>query len=249
MHYETLLNRLREDPMEHIGYVSVEQIGAYFVGYETALQFYGLPELCRNLSRKRFQAWFDSKAKLERQNMESLCLLLTDDEDKAFELYFELFDSAMEECRDDLVQCPEPPAIDLTQLNLEKTFLSFISADYFQQRPAKYLGGGSQTRRLWAACSGFLWAEKDRGIENSSDAMNLEMFQHWLDERYPFAKGRPWFKLFYFLEIGSNKRALESFYEHLEMFLEGDEPNAPAKWIRETVKNMLENMEGENPEQ
>jgi hypothetical protein len=100
-----------------------------------------------------------------------------------------------------------------------------------------YFGNHRWISSLWAMCNGFLWAERDLGIENSSDAMNMELFQLWLDERYPIAKGRTWDRLFDFLALHSGSWALKEFYEHLEMFLEGDSPDAPSKTIREIVKN------------
>ncbi len=95
-------------------------------------------------------------------------------------------------------------------------------------------------------CNGFLCSEKDMGIENSSDAINLELFQFWLDERYPIAKGRTWDKLFDFLGLHSGSWALREFYEHLEMFLEGDSPEATSKTIKEIVKNAQEHFNKKN---
>jgi len=103
--YESVLYRIRENPIEHLGKRSVSDIQSYFLGYELARSFWQQPELCRRISRERFKKWFDSKVHLSRQNMQSFCLLLTEDERQALDLYFELFDAALEECKADLTVC------------------------------------------------------------------------------------------------------------------------------------------------
>lgn len=101
--------------------------------------------------------------------------------------------------------------------------------------------GNDQITGLWAMCSGFLWAERDLGVMDSSDAVNLELFQLWLDERYPIGKEQPWDKLFYFLGLDSDSGALEQFYENFEIFLEGKDHDAPPRWVEIAIENIKKN--------
>ncbi len=178
--------------------------------------------------------------------MESLCLLLTNGEREAFDLYFELYDGALEECKDKLTICnQEQRPINPDEIEKSSTLISFLLEAPLRERPAMYFGSHSWIGSLWAMCNGFLWAEKDMGIENSSDAVSMELFQLWLDDRYPIAKGTNWSKLFDFLALHSNSGALKEFYEHFEMFLEGDAPDALSKINREILANVQKQIERE----
>lgn len=239
--YESLLERIWQFPYEHLGRKSVSEIYPYIIGYETARNFWGLPNIPRCMEIERYRQWVDSKVHLCRQNLESFCLLLTEDERQAFELFFELHKSSLEECKDDLILHP-----DLESKNFEastaiktRTLVDFIlDEEGFKRRPALYTGNSRQVSGLWALCSGFLWAEKDLEITDSSDAMNMELFQVWLDERFPIAKGQTWDKLFYFEALHSERGAMEQFYENFELFLEGKKADTPAKWVEIAIENI-----------
>lgn len=69
--------------------------------------------------------------------------------------------------------------------------------------------------------NGYLHAEKDAGISDSVDGSTFKAFEKWLWERYSFADGKSWGRLFEFLSLGVNEKALEDFYGHLELFLSG----------------------------
>jgi hypothetical protein len=244
--YESVLYRIKENPIEHLGRRSVTEIRSYFMGYEFARQFWQQPELCRRISWERFREWFNSKVHLCRQNMQSFCLLLTEDEGQAFDLYFELYDAALKECKDDLIICNQKQElINPDEIKKTNTLIEFLFKAPIREKPALYFGNHRWISSLWAMCNGFIWAEKDMGIENSSDAINFELFQLWLDDRYPIAKGRNWDRLFDFFALHSESGALKEFYEHLEMFLEGDAPDATSKTIKEIVKNAKEQIEKE----
>jgi hypothetical protein len=247
INYESVLYRIRENPNEHLGRRSVSDIESYFVGYELARSFWNQSEMSRRISRERFKKWFDSKVHLSRQNMASFCLLLAEDESQAFDLYFELYDAALEECKADLmISNQKPSLINFDESAKSKTLISFLFEAPIREKTALYFGNHRWITGLWAMCNGFLWAEKDLGIDNSSDAINMELFQHWLDERYPIAKGRTWDRLFDFLALHYQANALKEFYEHLEMFLEGDSPDETSKTIEEIVKNALDDLNKEN---
>jgi hypothetical protein len=241
--YESVLYRIRENPIEHLGRHSVTEINAYFIGYEFARNLHKQTDLHRRISRERFKEWFDSKVHLCKQDMQSFCLLLTEDERQAFDLFFELYDAALEECKNDLLIPERDPIINNANKMEKSLTLVELILKPIKERPAMYFGNHRWTSSLWSMCSGFLWAEKDLGIKNSSDAMNMELFQLWLDERYPIAKGRTWDRLFDFLALHSKSWALKEFYEHFEMFLEGEFPDATSKTIKEILRNAQSDLD------
>jgi hypothetical protein len=244
--YERVLYRIKENPFEHLGRRSVSEIHGYFFGYELARDFWKQPKLCRRIGFEQFREWLKSKVHLCRQGMATFCLLLTEDERQAFDLYFELYDTALEECKNALTICnQEQLQIIPDQTKKSQTLVNFLLEPQIREKPALYFGNHRWVSGLWAICNGSVWSEKDMGIENSSDAMNLELFQLWLDERYPIGKGQTWDKLFYFLALHSEKWALNEFYEHFEMFLEGDLPDALSKTNREILKNVQNQIEKE----
>jgi hypothetical protein len=247
--YESLLERIRQSPYEHLGRRSVSEIGCYLMGYDTARRFWGLPLVPHCLSGELYKKWLDSKVHLCRQSLETFCLLLAEDEREAFDLFFEFQDLKLEECKDDFIHQEDLESKNFNQDKAIKsrTLIDFIlDEEGIRKRPAMYFGNRRQVSGLWAMCSGFLWTERDLGIKDSSDAMNMEFFQLWLDERYPIAKGQPWDKLFYFEALGSESEALKRFYEDFEMFLEGREANSPPKWVEiaiENIKKQADNQE------
>jgi hypothetical protein len=155
-------------------------------------------------------------------------------------LFFEFQDLKLEEFKSGFIYQKDIESENFDQANTVKsrTLIDFIlDKEGIRKRPAMYFGY-DQISGLWAMCSGFLWAEQDLGIADSSDAMNLEMFQLWIDERYPIGKGQTWNKLFYFEALGSESDALEKFYEDFEIFLEGKEANSPPKWVEVAIENI-----------
>lgn len=242
--YESLLERIRESPYEHLGRRSVTEIHSYIMGYDLARQFWGLPNVPYRLSRERYTEWINSKVHLCRQNLKTLCLLLTEDEREAFDLFFEFHDLALEGCKDDLILPGDLESKNFNEANATKstTLVNFIlDEEGIKKRPAMYFGNHRMLIGLWAMCNGFLWAERDLGISDSSDTVNMELFQVWIDERYPVAKGQTWDKVFYFNCIHSESRAMKQFYEEFEMFLEGKNADSPPKWVEIAIENIKKN--------
>jgi hypothetical protein len=238
--YESLLERIRHAHDAHLGQRSVLKIRSYLMGYDFARQFWGLPPVPHCLSPELYKKWLDGKVHLCRQNLESFCLLVTEDEREAFNLFFGFQDLKLEECRGDLILQEDPESLRFNPANATKsrTLIDLIiNEENLRKKPAMYFGN-NQISGLWAMCSGFLWAERDLGITSSADAVNMELFQLWLDERFPIAKGQPWDKLFYFEALGSESWAMEQFYENFEMFLEGKEADATPRWIENVIDHL-----------
>lgn len=101
--YESLLERIRQSPKEHLGQISVSKISSYVMGYDFARKFWGLSDVHRRLSWDKFREWQESKFHLCRQNIQSFCLLICEDEQQAFDLFFEFHDISLTECKADLV--------------------------------------------------------------------------------------------------------------------------------------------------
>lgn len=246
--YESLLERIRQSPYEHLGRRALSEIHGYISGYDLARLFWGLPNIPRCLSYEDYKKWIDSKVHLCRQNLETLCLLLAEDERAAFDLFFEFYNEAIEECKNLIIsqEDVESKNFDSSKAIKNRTLVDFIlDEEAIKKRPAMYFGNNRLVSGLWAFCSGFLWAERDLGITDSSDAMNMELFQLWIDERYPIAKGQPWDKIFYFNALHSEKWALEQFYENFEMFLEGRKADSPPKWVEIAIENIKKNSENQ----
>ncbi len=136
--YESLLERIKQSPYEHLGRRSVSEIGIYIIGYDLARQFWGLPNIPYSISRERYKEWVDSKVHLCRQNLETFCLLLTEDERQAFDLFFELHNSALEECKDDLIlQDLESKKLNQSTATKSRTLVDFIlDEEGIKKRPA-----------------------------------------------------------------------------------------------------------------
>ena len=101
--YESLLERIRYSPSKHLGRRSVSEIGAYLFGYNQARRFWGLPDVPRQLEQGKYKKWLATKVNLCHQNLEGFCLLITEDEREAFDLFFSFYDAALEECQSDLI--------------------------------------------------------------------------------------------------------------------------------------------------
>ena len=246
--YESLLERIRQSPYEHLGRQSVSEINPYIIGYDWARKCWGLSNVPRRLEIEQYRKWVNSKVHLCRHNLESFCLLITEDERQGFELFFELHNSALEECKSSLIFHEDLPVIKLNQSSAIKSgsLVEFILNESMKTKPALYFGNHRWVSGIWAVCSGFLWAERDLGITDSSDAMNMELFQLWIDDRYPIARGQTWDKFFYFDAINSERWALERFYENFEMFLEGKTSAAPPKWVEQAIENIKKDSENKN---
>lgn len=220
--WDALLERIKSDPPKHLGGFSPQLLGSYFFGYEHGLAFHSRPQIDGELSLYQLNEWFIRHICPGPQNYASICLLQMDSEEEALELFFEFRKLA----KKDIAKLPAGS----WKLNVESlSVLGLIRSDAIQARPAMYFGSGAWTCHLWTMWNGYVEAEKDIGIENSRDATVFMEFSKWLDERYPFAEGKNWGKLFQFLALDVHATALENFYDHLELFLEGGAPQDHTK--------------------
>ncbi|MFI5379817.1 MAG: hypothetical protein ACHRHE_11005 [Tepidisphaerales bacterium] len=233
---ESLQDRLRLDPISHIGRKSVHLIHAYELGYQLGRQRWAKPLLKVELNGHAFQNWAEHRfgwtAEMGcRQDVVSFSLLISVDEQSAFDTYFDLRDAARRDLG--MVVDTEAESHPLPAEGL----ITFIANEHFRSRPGLYLGSAS-VDALWALCSGFVWAEKDVEVRDSDAQTFLVGFQRWMEERYPFATARPWNRILSFLTLGSPDRAWASFFEVLDMFRAGRSPKSFSK----TGERMLEGI-------
>ncbi len=236
--HEFLFERIRENPVEHLGGYSPKLIHPYFVGYGDALRFHGRPQVSGRLGPREFLDWFRDNLYGGREGFAAFCHLLTDSEEKALELFFEFRALRLKEL-DATRSAAE--ASDLSDdSDLERlSMTSLILSETMRTKTALYFGNDLWLRGMWAMWSGYIWAEKDIGIEDSQDSQNFYNFQYWLDRRYKFTTSPNWGKLMEFLGMGVNENAREQFYDHFELFLEGAPPDGQTKRVKEWIAACL----------
>jgi hypothetical protein len=243
MTHEFLLERIREKPLEHLGGYSPFLIGAYFMGYDFARRFHRHPEIPALLSQYQFLEWFRTKAYAGPQGYAAFCILLTNTEEKALELFFEFRKIALRDKIDEDSQRRQDSLSGDADPRTALPLTEMILSEPFRNRPAMYLGNHDWISQIWTTCNGYVWAERDFGVAKSRDALTFERFQEWTEKRYPFSEGRPWGKLFDFLGMGSSERALEEFYDVFELFLEGESPDAQTGRCREWIAGCVAEVE------
>ena len=238
--YEALLFRVTDDPIGHLGRCDVRLLYPYWIGYDYARRDWGLGGVEHLIEREKFREWQESKVHLCSQNLQSFCRLITGAEEDAFALFFALYESAFKEHG---IPTPiaafESEKVDPGSVTKAGSMLSLVTDGAFKARPAMYFGNNNWIQSMWAMCNGYTQAEADLGILNSDDTVQLRDFQTWVDERHPIGKGRNWGNLYVFLSLDHNQTALDMMHEDLDMFLSGQSPATPAKWITEAVENIL----------
>ena len=234
---EFLFERIEADPLEHLGSYSPEFLGTYFTGYGHARHVHNLADIEGRLSIFEFNRWFCETVTSASQGYAAHCLLLTDSEEEALQLFFEFRKLALP----NYPLSKEPIELKSTE---RMSALDLITHEAMRTRPAMYFGNCEWTAGIWAYWNGYVWAEKDAGFENSSDTLKFHEFQAWLDKRCPFANGARWGKLFQYLGMGVKEKAYEQLYDHLDLFLDGQPYDAPTKrmrdWMDACLKGVIE---------
>jgi hypothetical protein len=155
-------------------------------------------------------------------------LLHSEDEHTALETYIEL----RRQCARDLGPERRKPESYLDagyRSDREPTLLGLLAVVF--NRPGMHFGNGNVDNG-WALVSGYLAAERDHGIASETATLMAD-FQHWVDERYPFGRGLPWFRVFRLLRGPGQE--MDRFKEHLDLFLS----NAPSDAPDPTMQKMM----------
>ncbi|MGD9588966.1 MAG: hypothetical protein AB7V11_08680 [Pyrinomonadaceae bacterium] len=238
--YESILFRIREDPMARLGRIDVHLTASYMVGYESARVAWCQPPLPMRLNVDRLREWQESKVHLCRQNLQGFSRFATDTDEEALQLFFGLYESALNDCKLDLIdQNFFIESVDASSVE-QTTSLVEMLIEPIRTRPALYFGNRSWMASQWAFCNGYLEAEADMNIEASSDRKLMSKFQDWVVERYRVPKDRSWAKIYEFQSLDSNQGAFDLFFEDFELFQAGKTVDSPAKWVTEAIQKILE---------
>jgi len=231
--WNSLFERIENDPLPHIGGFSPRLINSYFCGYEQARSFHNLPKIEGGLSLHQINRWFIDHAYKGPQGCASFCLLLTETESEALKLFFEFRRLAQ---KDKLSLETETEAVGAEDA---WSMLDLLRSEAVRNRPAMYFGNEQWIQTLWAWWNGYVEAEREAGIENSADAAAFAGFDKWMGERYSFAHGANWGKIFEFLAMSNNASAFENFSDHLELFLEGGSPKEHTKRFQQFLDDAV----------
>ena len=161
---------------------------------------------------------------------ESLALLTSEDEHEAFENFLEL----RARCIRDLGSSLEPSLV--SSFSPDKLGL-LGTLSLIRQRPGMYFGS-SRIEYVWALINGYIDGENDHGV-SSADTAKVKQFQAWVDVRYPFGRGHPWFRVFRLLAI-DDTRGIQRFFEDFDLFLAGDPPDSPDPTMTKMFGAILE---------
>jgi len=224
--WDNLLDRIKAQPLEHLGGLSPRLLRHYFIGYHHGLQFHGHQGIEGAIGIFEFNRWFISNAYAGPQGWDSYCLLLTNTDDEALALFFEFHRLAKAADWRDEEHSPAPS-------NAERlSFLELIQSDALRERPAMYFGHEDWIQAIWTQWNGYVWAEHDIGVEHSIDGDIFRGFQRWVKQRFGFAQGANFAKVFEFLSLDKKEKALDSFLDHLELFLKGAPPDSRTKRLQ-----------------
>ena len=243
--HEFVFDRIEKDPLNHLGGHSPDLLFCYIIGYDHARSFHKAEPVEGVLGLGDLVTWFREDCYSGPQGLAGFCRLVTDSDECALELFFELRRMRLEQIRKapPLAQTEASAAAADESWETHMSLTELVLNDSMRTRTAMYVGNERWIQGIWAMWSGYVWAERDLGIKGSPDARNFDGFQKWVDTRYPFAQGKNWGKVVQFLGVGSNDRARSEFYDLFETFLEGGLPDAPSKGCREWIAGVLADVE------
>lgn len=121
----------------------------------------------------------------------------------------------------------------------ESNLLEVLASHHtIRKRPAMFFGNDASCAHIWSLISGCRWAEMDsQSGPGMAGAFEIQ-FQQWVEARFPFSKGIPWHRTFYFVCLGSSERSLKAFFDFFDLFQAGAQPDCLSK----TGRNMMNNI-------
>lgn len=237
-----LCKRLRDDPARALGARSPQTLHSYLLGYAAALKHHGTAQLVDELGGT-FRDWVSAQTTLSAEHgsrlnaqsafgPESIALLASEDEHCAFEAWLDL----RARCLHEVKASPAP----MPYQSVPGNHSLFSLLAMIRKRPGMYFGD-SRVEHLWALINGYSDAESEHGTV-SLETAKMKGFQPWVDERYPFGRGHPWFRVFRLLAIAPG-RGCEVFFDELDLFNAGDPPDAPDPGMTKMLDAILEHSQ------
>ena len=114
------------------------------------------------------------------------------------------------------------------------------SKDLIRKRPGMYFGNDAAASHIWSLISGCRWAEiNETGEPGKACAFQIQ-FQSWVEERFPFSKGIPWYRTFYFVSVSSSDWSLKTFFDHFDLFQAGERPDCLSQTARIMMNSIAE---------
>ena len=114
------------------------------------------------------------------------------------------------------------------------------SKDSIRKRPGMYLGNDAAASHMWSLISGCRWAEiYETGEPGKACAFQIQ-FQSWVEERFPFSRGIPWCRTFYFVSLSCSDRSLKTFFDHFDLFRSGERPDCLSQTARIMMNSIAE---------
>jgi hypothetical protein len=232
--------RVRENPVRVLGARSPRTLDSYLLGYATAIEHHGVAQLVDEVGYSNFREWVNAQVSMTDEHgsrlnagnafgPESVALLDSEDEHRAFETWLDL----RARCVHELAATASPTPFELVVG--DRSLLGLLAT--ISKRPGMYFGN-RRVEPCWALISGYSDAESEHGV-GSIDTARMNKFQAWVDERYPFGCGRPWFRVFRLLAIDPD-RGCEVFFRDFALYLAGEPPDAPDPVMTTMLDAILE---------
>jgi len=219
-----LIARIMRDPVAYLGVRSPQTLQSFLTGYSFALAHHRTGRVVECVEFRGFCDWYTAQLTFRAGHAASgmnpfaafgptsIALLLAEDEREALDVYV----AARERYRS------EGGAVGAERdwKMMEEPLVTWLLS-----AKERWWSWFRDISGLWAHVNGFITAERDHGTPSLEVAL-LARFETWLRARYPFADGAPWLRIFRILSMGNPREDVEAFYEHLDMFLAQESPDA-----------------------
>ena len=212
--HSDLLERIREEPYRFLGQASLGCLRVFFDGYMLGRSRAGKAnDLDPRLGR--FSEWVAEKLGRGLLTVSGINMiqLESEDEARALERYFELWDEYS------LVE-PEAKPSEPRSMPQIGNLYDLLAA--IRPRPGMYLGQSSVTL-MWALLQGYLTALQGSCFFTEEDSV-LTRFSDWLHHHYLMQPGYRWDRLLLFFER-DEARALDAFFTQFDAFQAGWQAN------------------------
>lgn len=219
-----LIARIMRDPVACLGVRSPQTLQSFLTGYSFALAHHRSGRVVECIEFRGFCDWYTAQLTFRAGHAASgmnpfaafgptsIALLLAEDEREALDVYV----AARERYRSEGGAVGAERDWKMMEEPIVTWLLSAKKHAWLWFRDIAH---------LWAHVNGFITAERDHGTPSLEVAL-LARFETWLRARYPFADGAPWLRIFRILSMGNPRADVEAFYEHLDMFLAQESPDA-----------------------